>query len=69
MRVKWLGVTLASIPFIVNASQIESLPDPELLEFLGRYSEQEQAWLELVMEQERQHLEKDKVNNVSVKDK
>jgi hypothetical protein len=69
MRVKWLGVALAFMPFSVNASQIETLPEPELLEFLGRYSEQEQAWLELVMEQERQHLEKDKVNNVSVKDK
>ena len=69
MRVKWLGVALAFMPFSVNASQIETLPEPELLEFLGRYSEQEQVWLELVMEQERQHLEKDKVNNVSVKDK
>ncbi|MDX1823130.1 MAG: hypothetical protein R3354_00345 [Thiohalomonadales bacterium] len=69
MRVKWFGVALAFMPFIVNASQIETLPEPELLEFLGRYSEQEQAWLELVMKQEQQHLEKDKVNNVSVKDK
>jgi len=69
MRVKWLGVALAFMPVIVNASQIETLPEPELLEFLGRYSEQEQAWLELVMEQERKVLEKDKVDTVTVKDK
>ncbi len=69
MRVKWLAVVLALLALTVNASQGETLPDPELLEFLGRYSETEQVWLELAMEQERQKLEKDEADTVSVGDK
>ena len=69
MQVKWVGVVLAFISLTVNASQIETLPDPELLEFLGRYSADEQAWLEIAMEQEQRKLEKDKADTVSVGDK
>jgi hypothetical protein len=66
MRVKWLSVTLALMPLVVNASQVESLPDRELLEFLGRYSQEEQTWLEMAMEQEQQKLKKDKDSAASV---
>jgi hypothetical protein len=60
MRANWLGVALALLPLVVNANQVETLPDQELLEFLGRYSQEEQTWLELAMEQEQQILKKDK---------
>ncbi len=69
MRVKWFGVALALMALTVNASQSETLPDPELLEFLGRYSEDEQVWLELAMEQERQKQKKDTAATVSGGDK
>ena len=68
MRANWLGIALALLPLVVNASQVETLPDQELLEFLGRYSQEEQAWLELAMEQEQQKLKKDKGPGESVGD-
>ena len=68
MRANWLGVALALLPLVVNASQVETLPDQELLEFLGRYSQEEQTWLELAMEQEQQKLKKDKGTGKSVGD-
>lgn len=68
MRANWLGVALALLPLVVNANQVETLPDQELLEFLGRYSQEEQTWLELAMEQEQQKLKKDKGTGESVGD-
>ena len=59
MQVKWFGGALLLMPLVVNASQVEPLPDRELLEFLGRYSQEEQTWLEIAMEQEQQKLKKD----------
>ena len=68
MRANWLGVALALLPLVVNANQVETLPDQELLEFLGRYSQEEQTWLELAMEQEQQKLKKGKGPGESVGD-
>jgi hypothetical protein len=68
MRANWLGVALALLPLVVNANQVETLPDQELLEFLGRYSQEEQTWLELAMEQEQQKLKKGKRPGESVGD-
>jgi hypothetical protein len=68
MRANWLGIALALLPLVVNANQVESLSDQELLEFLGRYSQEDQAWLELAMEQEQQKLKKDKGPSESVGD-
>ena len=68
MRANWLGVALALLPLLVNANQVETLPDQELLEFLGRYSQEEQTWLELAMEQEQQKLKMDKGPGESVGD-
>ena len=66
MRANWFGVALALFPLVVNANQVESLPDQELLEFLGRYSQEEQTWLEMAMEQEQQMLKKDNERAASV---
>lgn len=68
MRANWLSVVLTLLPLVVNANQVESLPDQELLEFLGRYSQEEQAWLELAMEQEQQKIKKDKGPTESIGD-
>ena len=68
MRANWLGVALALLPLVVNADQVETLPDQDLLEFLGRYSQEEQAWLELAMEQEQEKLKKGKRPGESVGD-
>jgi len=68
MLVKWIGGALLLMPLIVNASQVESLPDRELLEFLGRYSQEEQTWLEIAMEQEQHKLKKDKGRSISAGD-
>jgi hypothetical protein len=68
MQAKWFSVALVLIPLVVNANEVESLPDRELLEFLGRYSQEEQIWLELAMEEEQQKLKKDKGNSASVGD-
>jgi hypothetical protein len=68
MQVKRFSVALTLMPLVVNASQVESLPERELLEFLGRYSQEEQTWLELAMEQEQQKLSKDKGSTASVGD-
>jgi len=68
MLVKWIGGALLLMPLIVNASQVESLPDRELLEFLGRYSQEEQTWLEIAMEQEQYKLKKDKGRSISAGD-
>lgn len=68
-QVRWLVIWLVLTPLLVNANQIKALPDPELLEFLGRYSAEEQAWLELAMEQEQQKMKKDKADTVSVGEK
>jgi len=68
MQVKWFGGALLIMPLVVNASQVESLPDRELLEFLGRYSQEEQTWLEIAMEQELQKLKKDIGSSESVGD-
>lgn len=69
MQVKWLGVLLLAMPWCVNANQSETLPDPELLEFLGRYSIEEQTWLELAMEQEQQKINKENGSTASVREK
>lgn len=68
MRVKWLSLVLAFIPFIVNASQNDALPDIEFLEFLGSYSSEDQTWLELAMEEEQQQLNKSNGSSVSAGD-
>ncbi len=59
MPVKWVGLGLLLLPWVVNANQPESLPDQELLEFLGRYSQEEQTWLEIAMQQEQDKVKKD----------
>ena len=68
MQVKWLSLVLAFMPLAVNASQNDALPDSEFLEFLGRYSSEEQAWLELAMEEEQQQLNKSNGGTASVGD-
>ena len=65
MRANWFGVALALFPLVVNANQVESLPDQELLEFLGRYSQEEQTWLEIAMQQEQDKLKKDQGRNAT----
>lgn len=69
MQVSWLGGMLVLMPLLVNANQVEALPDPELLEFLGSYSAEEQTWLDLAMEQEQQKTTKDKGSTASVREK
>lgn len=74
MRVKYLVLLLPFVSITVNASQDTALPDMELLEFLGSYSSEEQAWLELAMEEEQQQqtqqqqLNKSSGSTVSVGD-
>lgn len=65
MPVKWVGLGLLLLPWVVNAKQPESLPDLELLEFLGRYSQEEQTWLEIAMQQEQDKLKKDQGRNAT----
>ena len=69
MRVKWLGLLLAFMPFAVNASQNDALPDSEFLEFLGSYTSEDQTLLELAMEEEQQQLDKSNGSTVSVGDR
>lgn len=69
MRVSWFAMMLLVTPWLVNANQNEALPDPELLEFLGRYSIEEQTWLELAMEQEQQKMTKENGSTASVREK
>ena len=69
MRVKWLGLLLAFMPFAVNASQNDALPDGEFLEFLGSYTSEDQTLLELAMEEEQQQLDKSNGSTVSVGDR
>ena len=68
MQLKFLSLVLLFAPIAVNADQNEALPNIELLEFLGSYSQEEQTWLELAMEQEQQMLKKDKSSTASVGD-
>ena len=72
MRVKWLSLLLAFMPFAVNANQDAALPEIEFLEFLGSYSSEDQTWLELAMEEEQQQqqqqLNKSNGSTVSVRD-
>ena len=68
MRVKWLTLVVAFMPFTVNASQNDALPDSEFLEFLGSYSSEDQTWLELAMDEEQQQLNKSNGSTVSVGD-
>ena len=69
MRVSYLSLLLACIPFGVNANQIIALPDMEFLEFLGSYSSEEQTLLDLAMDEEQQQTDKSNSNTVSVGDK
>ena len=66
MRVKWLSLLLAFMPFAVNANQDAALPDIEFLEFLGSYSSEDQTWLELAMEEEQQQQQLIKSNGSTV---
>ena len=68
MRVKCLSLLLAFMPFAVNATQNDALPDSEFLEFLGSYSNEDQTWLDLAMEEEQQQSNKSNGGTISVGD-